>query len=51
LIERGVAERSPVAVLLDVDMMLDTLRPDPRFERLALRVRGNRDAVVAALDR
>lgn len=51
LIERGVAEGSPVAVLLDVDMMLDTLRPDPRFERLASRVRGNRDAIVAALDR
>jgi DNA-binding winged helix-turn-helix (wHTH) protein/tetratricopeptide (TPR) repeat protein len=51
LIERGVAERSPVAVVLDVDMMLDTLRPDPRFEPLASRVRRNRDAVAAALYR
>jgi DNA-binding winged helix-turn-helix (wHTH) protein/tetratricopeptide (TPR) repeat protein len=51
LIERGIAERSPVAVVLDVDMMLDTVRADPRFETLASRVRGNRDAVVAAVER
>ena len=42
LVERGVNERSPVAIGLDVDVMLDSLRGDPRFERLAARVRGNR---------
>jgi DNA-binding winged helix-turn-helix (wHTH) protein/tetratricopeptide (TPR) repeat protein len=44
LVERGVNERSPVAIDLDVDLMLDSLRSDPRFERLAARVRGNRPA-------
>jgi len=44
LVERGVNERSPVAIDLDVDLMLDTLRNDPRFKRLAVRVRGNRPA-------
>jgi hypothetical protein len=43
LIERGVNERSPVAVCLDTDFMLDPLRSDPRFEPLAVRVRGARD--------
>jgi len=42
LVERGVNERSPVAVVLDVDLMLDPLRADPAFERLAARVRGAR---------
>jgi hypothetical protein len=31
-----------VAVVIDVDFMLDPLRRDPRFEPLAARVRGNR---------
>ena len=44
LVEHGVNERSPVAVVLDVDLMLDSLRSDPRFERLAGRVRGSRPA-------
>jgi DNA-binding winged helix-turn-helix (wHTH) protein/tetratricopeptide (TPR) repeat protein len=44
LVERGVNERSPIAIELDVDLMLDPLRGDPRFERLAVRVRGNRPA-------
>jgi DNA-binding winged helix-turn-helix (wHTH) protein/tetratricopeptide (TPR) repeat protein len=44
LVERGVDERSPIAIDLDVDLMLDSLRNDPRFERLAVRVRGNRPA-------
>jgi hypothetical protein len=44
LLERGVAERSPVAVVLDVDFMLDPLRAHPTFGRLAARVRGSRDA-------
>jgi DNA-binding winged helix-turn-helix (wHTH) protein/tetratricopeptide (TPR) repeat protein len=43
-VERGVNERSPIAIELDVDLMLDPLRSDPRFERLAARVRGNRPA-------
>jgi DNA-binding winged helix-turn-helix (wHTH) protein/tetratricopeptide (TPR) repeat protein len=42
LVERGVDERSPIAIELDVDLMLDALRSDPRFESLAARVRGNR---------
>jgi len=47
LVERGVNERSPIAIELDVDLMLDPLRSDPRFERLAARVRGNRPALRA----
>jgi len=33
-----------VAVILDVDLMLDPFRSDPAFERLAARVRGSRPA-------
>jgi DNA-binding winged helix-turn-helix (wHTH) protein/tetratricopeptide (TPR) repeat protein len=44
LVERGVTERSPVAVCLDVDLMFDPFRSDPTFERLAARVRGSRPA-------
>jgi DNA-binding winged helix-turn-helix (wHTH) protein/tetratricopeptide (TPR) repeat protein len=44
LVERGVNKRSPIAIDLDVDLMLDPLRRDPRFERLAAGVRGNRPA-------
>lgn len=51
LVERGVNERSPVAVVLDVDLMLDSLRNHPRFERLAARVRGNRAPPLALQDR
>jgi len=47
LIEQGVNERSPVAIVLDVDPMLDSFRSDPRFEPLAARVRGNRDQLLS----
>ena len=42
LVERGVNERSPVALVLDVDLMLDPLRADTTFQQLAARVRQGR---------
>jgi DNA-binding winged helix-turn-helix (wHTH) protein len=42
---RGVAERSPWAIDLDVDPLLDSLRSDPRFAPIAARVRAGGAAV------
>jgi DNA-binding winged helix-turn-helix (wHTH) protein/tetratricopeptide (TPR) repeat protein len=40
LVERGVENRSAVAVVLGVDFMLDALRGEPGFQRAVARVRG-----------